>query len=78
MPSSYTKLINFLNSYRVDKSKDPTYTHTSMGKPAGSYYIPSDPMIKRQLTQLMYAAIFNIHIIQSITTLTLVSMVLLI
>jgi P4 family phage/plasmid primase-like protien len=59
MPSSYTKLINFLNSYRVDKSKDPTYTHTSMGKPAGSYYIPSDPMIKRQLTQLMYAAIFK-------------------
>jgi P4 family phage/plasmid primase-like protien len=59
MPSSYTKLTAFLKTYRVDKEKDPTYTHTSMGKPLGSYNIPSDPHIKKQLLQLMSEAMFK-------------------
>lgn len=34
------RLINFLGNYRVERGCE--FTHTSLGRPAGSYYIPVD------------------------------------
>jgi P4 family phage/plasmid primase-like protien len=52
------ELNQFLAQYKVEKGND--YTHTSMGKPAGSYNIP--PEKKPELLAYLHNAIFNFKI----------------
>lgn len=49
-----TKLTTFLNQFRVGKGQE--YTHTSMGRGAGSYFIPLE--YKAKLIDLLYETIF--------------------
>jgi P4 family phage/plasmid primase-like protien len=55
---------DFLNKYKIETGKGLPYTHTSMGRPAGSYNIPVSE--KPQLLDLIYQTSFvnkcNVHL----------------
>ena len=53
-----TDLYQFLLQYKVDKGEE--YTHTCMGRPAGSFNIPFKQ--KPRLIELIYDTIFNHNI----------------
>lgn len=50
-----TELYQFLAAHSVEKGAE--YTHTSIGKPAGSYYIPIEE--KDKLIDVLYDALFK-------------------
>ena len=50
-----TELYQFLTQYKAEKGE--TYTHTCMGRPAGSFNIPVDQ--KEKLVDLLYETIFK-------------------
>ena len=53
--SSNTELYQFLGQYKVEKGEE--YTHTSMGRPVGSFNIPIE--VKDKLIDLLHDTIFN-------------------
>jgi len=64
MSSLYqTELYAFLQEHKIEKGD--TYTHTAIGKPAGSFNIPADA--KPKLLDLLYTTIFQNGIPVSLT-----------
>lgn len=70
--SNGTDLTRFLQEYRVDKGQE--FTHTSLGKPVGSYNIPVTK--KDQLIDLLYETLFvkklSVHLTEKPVTHTLI------